>query len=212
MRARLAYISSLGTTAILVAAALLMLALVGAIVAFKGWPGGAGEAPVHSVPLAPDGAPNRVALVRRPAVARGLERASRTKTVAKRRPVSTGGLVKDAATEPKVVPGIVMDPAPAAPMSPEPSSPGTAPQNQVAVVTPEPDGKVPGEPQDGGPVPGAGGGLPVPPLPDPIGAQPSTDQVTTMVGSLLSGGAPPPPAVSEVTSVLSIADGVLHLR
>jgi hypothetical protein len=51
MRARVAYISSLGTTAILVAAALLMLAVVGAIVAFRGWPGAANAAGVQSVPL-----------------------------------------------------------------------------------------------------------------------------------------------------------------
>src|SRR3954451_22693830 len=51
MRARVAYISSLGTTAILVAAALLMLAVVGAIVAFRGWPGAANGADVPSVPV-----------------------------------------------------------------------------------------------------------------------------------------------------------------
>ena len=44
MRVRVAYISSLGTTAILVAAALLMLAVVGAIVGVPGWPGGANGA------------------------------------------------------------------------------------------------------------------------------------------------------------------------
>ena len=51
MRARFAYISSLGTTAILVAAALLMLAVVGALVAFRGWPGSANGAVVQPVPL-----------------------------------------------------------------------------------------------------------------------------------------------------------------
>src|SRR2546423_14397787 len=51
MRARAAYISSLGTTGILVASALLMLGMVSAIVAFNGWPAGAVGAGVESGPL-----------------------------------------------------------------------------------------------------------------------------------------------------------------
>src|SRR5947209_2831447 len=49
MRARSAYISSLSTTAIIVASALLMLALLGAIVAFRGWPHGDGRAPIDAI-------------------------------------------------------------------------------------------------------------------------------------------------------------------
>src|SRR3954463_12019313 len=66
MRARFAYISSLGTTAILVAAALLMLAVVSAIVAFRGWPGQASSGGVQTIPLAPGDATQRGPLVRHP--------------------------------------------------------------------------------------------------------------------------------------------------
>ena len=52
MRARAAFIRSLGTTGILVAAALLMLAIVSALVAFRAWPGGTGES-VAAVPVTP---------------------------------------------------------------------------------------------------------------------------------------------------------------
>jgi hypothetical protein len=51
MRARTAYISSIGTTTILVGASLLMLALVSALVAFHGWPDRAGGRTVPSVGL-----------------------------------------------------------------------------------------------------------------------------------------------------------------
>jgi hypothetical protein len=53
MRARAAYIRSLGTTGILVVAALLMLGVVGALVGFHGWPQGAVGETVPSVPLKP---------------------------------------------------------------------------------------------------------------------------------------------------------------
>src|SRR3954471_1395227 len=51
MRARAAYIRSLGTTSILVVAAFLMLGVVGALVGFHGWPEGAGGETVPSVPV-----------------------------------------------------------------------------------------------------------------------------------------------------------------
>jgi hypothetical protein len=211
MRARFAYISSLGTTAILVAAALLMLALVGAIVGFRGWPGGAGGSPVESVPLAPNGVPTRVALVRRSSTARGVERASR-RARAVRRPVSTAGLVKAGAAGPRVVPGLVMEPAAPAPMAPQPISPGGEPQVQP-VSQPAPERQSPEGSPDSGPVPGSGGGLPLPPppapIPDPVATAPSADEVTSMVGTLLSGGAPPPPLLTGITRV---ADGALDLR
>jgi hypothetical protein len=52
MRARSAYIRSFGVTGILVAAALLMLAIVSAIVAFDRWPDSAVSSRVESVALA----------------------------------------------------------------------------------------------------------------------------------------------------------------
>jgi hypothetical protein len=210
MRARFAYISSLGTTAILVAAALLMLAVVSAIVAFRGWPGQASESRVQSVPLAPNSAPARVALVRRSVTARGVERRSRA--AAPRHAVSTAGLVKAAATGPRVVPGLVMDPGVAAPMSPEPSGPGRSPQGPQTAAAATPVGQ-PAAPQDGGPVPGGGGGLALPPIPQPVpgapAASPTADQVTAMVGTLLGGGTPPPPVIAGISRV---ADGVLDLH
>lgn len=51
MRARAAYITSFGTTGILVAAALLMLTLVSALVAFHAWPGSTPGESVAAVPL-----------------------------------------------------------------------------------------------------------------------------------------------------------------
>jgi hypothetical protein len=198
MRARFAYISSLGTTAILVAAALLMLAVVSAIVAFRGWPGGSGDAgQVHSVPLAPGGASKTVALVRRPSgVARGVERSGRAGGAASRAGASTAGLVKAEATGPRTVPGLVMVPVASAPMAPQPSGPGRGSQPQQVTSGPAPGDSPPDQPVPTGPVPGSGGGLPaVPPLPDSSSPAPppSADQVTSMVGSVLTGNGPPPP-------------------
>jgi hypothetical protein len=112
MRARIAYITSLGTTAILVAAALLMLAVVGAIVAFHGWPGSAAGKGVQALPLAPSGPNAQVALVRRAKVvhATKLSRSSKGITSLARQ-ASTRGLVKEAAPpRSPLVAGIVMVP------------------------------------------------------------------------------------------------------
>lgn len=74
MRASRAYIAGLGTTSVLVASALLLLAVVGTLVAFEGWPGtgfsqGSGSLKVdESERLAVD-APVQVALNAAPAAA-----------------------------------------------------------------------------------------------------------------------------------------------
>src|SRR5919107_1009188 len=122
MRARVAYIHSFGTTTILVAAALLMLAVGGAIVAFNGWPGGANDAQVRSVPLQPAAPATKAKPVASRPAARtpAPARAPRATARPARRPASTAGLVKStpAAGPGKVVPGIVMvqdDPVVAAP-------------------------------------------------------------------------------------------------
>jgi hypothetical protein len=196
MRARFAYISSLGTTAILVAAALLMLAVVSAIVAFRGWPGGSNHGGgVQSVPLAPGGASERVALVRRTSsAARGVERSAGARTAGA---ISTAGLVKSGATGPRVVPGLVMVPVASSPMQPQPNSPGRHQQQQPA-TDPAPERVAPDTPADPGPVPGAGGQI-IPPLPSaPSPPPPSAEQVTTMVGTVLTGGTPPPPLLSAI--------------
>src|SRR5881397_502999 len=107
MRARVAYISSFGTTAILVAAALLMLAVVGAIVAFRGWPGAANADGVQSVPLTPSFTRARATLVAaRVHHARTLVRgAARPGSSARAGRLSTRGLVK--VVGPGTAPGVV---------------------------------------------------------------------------------------------------------
>jgi hypothetical protein len=195
MRARFAYISSLGTTAILVAAALLMLAVVSAIVAFRGWPGQASTGGVQTVPLAPGGAAERVALVRRPATSRGLERrTARPSARAVRRFVSTARLGRAKAGGPRVVPGLVMEPVASAPMRPEGTGGGAGPTQTAPTAATAPQRAVPDQSQ--GPVPGSGGGITVP-LPLPAGQAPSADQVTAMVDTLLAG-APPPPLLATL--------------
>src|SRR3954470_13087275 len=71
MPVRAAYIRSLSTTSILVAAALLMLGVVSALVGFHGWPQGAVGETVRSVPLQPAPQPvlRNVSSVRRTTLA-----------------------------------------------------------------------------------------------------------------------------------------------
>jgi hypothetical protein len=201
MRARVAYIFSLGTTAILVAAALLMLAVVGAIVAFRGWPGGEAGAGVQSVPLAPPAASARVALVRHvtptPSVVRTLTVAA---VPAATKGLSTAGLVKQASAG--VVPGLVLVPADGSPMRGE--GPQPAGTNGPAGA---PGGPVPG-PGAGGPLPPGGDGgvnpaasLPAPPA-GPNGAPPSADQLTSAIGQLIAQ-TPPPPGFGHLTGAVA---------
>src|SRR3954467_7792117 len=56
MKATKAYIASLGTTGVLLAASVLMLAVVSAVVAFDRWPGGSVQGPAQTLILS-DGAP-----------------------------------------------------------------------------------------------------------------------------------------------------------
>ena len=60
MKATKAYIASLGTTGVLLAASILMLAVVSAVVAFDRWPGGQVAAPVKTLVLTDKAAPIRV--------------------------------------------------------------------------------------------------------------------------------------------------------
>jgi hypothetical protein len=205
MRAHVAYISSLGTTAILVAASVMMLVVVGAIVGFRGWPGGVDGAGVQQVPLAPATTPARVALVRRGTPVRRIVRAGASRTAA--RPVSTVGLVKSVTVGPSVVPGLVMVPVSAAPMHPVSAHP-IVPGNPLAG---SPGGPAPpqgGPSPPGGPpsVPNAGGPLPVP-VGTPAVPPPSSDQVMTMVGGLLASP-PPPPALDTAGGAARAAGGV----
>src|SRR3954466_12914758 len=60
MRATKAYIASLGTTGVLLAASILMLAVVSAVVAFDRWPDGHVSSRVQTLVLAERAAPIRV--------------------------------------------------------------------------------------------------------------------------------------------------------
>src|SRR3954447_3542869 len=60
MKATKAYIASLGTTGVLLAASILMLAVVSAVVAFDRWPGDQVAAPVKTLVLTDKAAPIRV--------------------------------------------------------------------------------------------------------------------------------------------------------
>jgi hypothetical protein len=201
MRARVAYISSLGTTAILVAAALLMLAVVGALVAFKGWPGSANGAVVQQVPLGPGTGAAETVLVRPAAATTRVVRArsATQRAAAAKARLSTAGLVKE--PEADVVPGVVMDPV--APAEMHPATPETVaaapPATQPAIAPPA---KPPSTPATPAPVGSGGGPLPLVPLPDPSAPAsspqtPSSDQVATMVGELIAT-TPPPPVVGPV--------------
>jgi hypothetical protein len=198
MRARVAYISSLGTTAILVAAALLMLAVVGAIVAFRGWPGAANAAGVQSVPLAPSFEQARSTLVvTRVNRVRSVVRAG-TRAAAARR-LSTVGLVKQAG--PPVALGVVKVSPPGSgpsmnPVFPQPGRPGPAfppPAGRDPVTVP----LAPSSPGDGS------GQLPVH-LPDGGAAAPVAGQVETVVGQVVAPAPSPPSLADSVRGVLPL--------
>jgi hypothetical protein len=207
MRARAAYISSFGTTTILVGAALLMLAVGSAIVGFRGWPGSVSDSSVESVPLAPQ-AHRASSLVRaapagRLTRAKTLEAAGRSRTA-----VSTAGLVKvPHAARGAVVPGLVMVPAagtlglvsPIGASYPAPSrSPIKTPPPQ------RPDNPGPGGPPAPLPVPDPGG----PPLPG------GPDQIAVLVGDTLASAPPVPgaPGIQAGNTPDSLAAVLARLR
>jgi hypothetical protein len=175
MRARAAYIRSLGTTSILVVAAILMLGVVGALVGFHGWPEGAVGDTVPSVPLKPAPQPvlSAVREVRKaPNVTRDARLlGDRTATV---------GLVKQAAP--------VSSPRPIG--YPEVYAPGQ--------VTPAPAAQPPAAPAHNPDAPPEA----VPPTP-PIGAPTDTQQLQTLVTQLL-GTVPPPPAAPRGDEPLQV--------
>ena len=196
MRARVAYISSLGTTAILVAAALLMLVVVSAIVAFRGWPGGEAGAQVQPVPLTAPSAAANIALVRDdatvvPAVVRKLTSAA---VPVASRSLSTAGLVKVPA---RAASGIVLVPAGGSPMR------GPGPQLNGPNGSPVPGGPLPDPGSSGGPLPPGGGGVdPGGAVPLPSGvAIPTVSTVNSAIGQLLAQ-TPPPPAVTALAARL----------
>src|SRR3954463_1749502 len=60
MKATKAYIASLGTTGVLLAASILMLAVVSAVVAFDRWPGGSVQSPAQTLILSDKAPASRV--------------------------------------------------------------------------------------------------------------------------------------------------------
>ena len=201
MRARVAYISSLGTTAILVAAALLMLAVVGAIVAFKGWPGAANGAEVQPVPLTSPLSRASATLVANRASHRAVVRSSRVVATRAAGRLSTAGLVKQVGPGPAVG-GIVKvttgGPGPSMrgvfpqPTHPLPSFPAPAGRNPVTVQLPPTS-------------PGGGSTTLVPvQLPTPSVSPPVTAQVGDGVGQVVAHAPSPPAAVESVRSVLPV--------
>src|SRR4051794_18747177 len=148
MSARKAYISSLGTTGPLIAAALAMLVVVGALVAFDRWPSQA-VAEAESVPVAGDGARAGHPAVAPPELERS-GRAARLEAAALRRArtdlhavASRAGRfersVHPAAPAPAVSQPVISDlPAPTseAPAAPAPAQPAPAAPAPAASSTP----------------------------------------------------------------------------
>jgi hypothetical protein len=144
MRARAAYIRSLGTTGILLLAAILLLGVVGALVGFHRWPDGAVGQTVPTVPVKPS-QEGRLRLVR----SESAQRVS-TQDLVKASPrASTAGLVKvvpvstpgSGGTPLAVTPGHVAPgtpPADAAPPRAHASHPGGSDQH-VTPTDPAPD-------------------------------------------------------------------------
>jgi hypothetical protein len=200
MRARAAYISSLGTTGILVAAALMMLALVSALVGFRGWPGGTSDS-IASVPIASStSAPAALTQVRRVSVRVPAHpvalRAERTTPRPVRAAATTAGLVKTETAEAapphvvKVPRGVEMT----LPPTGRPTVP-VAPQSDPAAPPPgvEPPGEQPPSiipsPPQGGPAPDDVQGVvdQVVPLPGPSGGGSGgglTPQITLAPGTI----------------------------
>jgi hypothetical protein len=184
MRARAAYISSLGTTTILVGASLLMLTVVSAIVGFRGWPGMVSGSGVEAVPLSPASPPARSASFVRTSPVHKAARVTRA-TAATRRRASTAGLVKVPSGRAPNVPGLGMAPVPVSPMASSPVPRTIAPVPPTRPPHPVSDNR------DNTPD--------LPPAPNPgqfpISAPDAggSDQVTGLAGMLLSS-APPPAA------------------
>ena len=143
MRAGKAYISSLGTTGLLIASSLLLLMVVGAFVAFDSWPGQAAADPeVVSIAAEPpnrDGAailPDRATLAAARAVAtRGVPRASAVASAAgSLRPAATRAgavqVVSDSDSLELVAPAPVVSELPAPEAAPAPGT-RTAPAPPV---------------------------------------------------------------------------------
>src|SRR4051812_1923549 len=156
MSARKAYISSLGTTGLLIAAALAMLIVVGALVAFDRWPTQA-VAEAESVPVTGDGvgaghqSGESRAFVRTGPFARSSAVSAKRSAAALRRMAARAGRVDATSSIPAPAAEVIHEPivsdlpAPdSAPSTPAPAAP--APQQQAPAsppAAPVPDTKPP---------------------------------------------------------------------
>src|SRR5215208_14623 len=138
MRARAAYISSVGTTSILVVAAVLLLGVVSALVAFRGWPGHTAGDAVASVPVESPAPPVDVKRVERLPVVRARRVSAVARSVVTRR-LSTAGLVKEPIARGRAIDGLVAVEGPR--MTPvqqaAPPAPVAAPQAPAPPATPD---------------------------------------------------------------------------
>jgi hypothetical protein len=191
MRARAAYISSLGTTGILVSSALMMLTMVSALVAFRGWPDNSPGGGVQAIPLQSPH-PSALVSVAHPVTHSRVVRTTplATKQIAAAaasigRTASTARLRKDV---PARGPAIVGD-APA--MRPAPTASQGSPGHAGGSKQPPPA-------QDGPPIP-----TDPPSAPQTLPAPPSPPDPRSTVGSVtgLLGG-PTPPGMAVVIELL----------
>src|SRR4051794_19819638 len=169
MRARAAYISSFGTSGIIVASALLMLATMSALVAFHAWPAGTTTGgTVSAVPLTPGGSTSRLHQVRTaPAPASGVKAAAaaahrlearahvRTTGVFKASAPSAArtGVVKVPESSSGHVQSVQPPTAPTAPQRPAPHGVRIAPPQQPPPGDPGPRIQLPSVPIPGGTTP-----------------------------------------------------------
>jgi hypothetical protein len=124
MKATKAYIASLGTTGVLLAASILMLAVVSAVVAFDRWPGANVTAPIRSVVLTDRPARIRVG-------AHAAPSASRTRTAAA---TTAGGQRVSVGTQHAVSRSVSGGPRTATPARPAPAAPVPAVTHAVQPV------------------------------------------------------------------------------
>jgi hypothetical protein len=123
MRATKAYIASLGTTGVVLAASLLMLAVVSAVVAFDRWPGSAVQSPAQTLLLVDKAPAIRVSAN---SLAPSATAAARTTgrvpvaAVAPRATFNGGGVAGQRFTSPSTgVPAPAASPLPGVPKAPE---------------------------------------------------------------------------------------------
>lgn len=207
MRARVAYISSLGTTTILVCAALLILAVGSALVAFRGWPGGTTASGVQRVTLGPDASPRLVVALTRAAAITRVVRSQRPGAAAAR--LLTAGLVKQGTTAPgPVVRGIVKV-TPGSGAGSVTSPPGVGPPAPTGspFQVPPPAGSY----YNGPTGPPVDTGVPVP-APDLSGIPGSSAGAVTGVAGGVVSSVPPPPVPSAVSATAAAAGEIVSHR